>query len=110
VTQRSGPKDNYLVTVILISCVLGMAVAVGVYFGWKNGAIAPGFHSAISAIALLVCPPFVLSFAIGPAPDSDLALILIVGTIVFANAFLYAGVAAGGYFLVSMMAHKRTRR
>ena len=108
VAQRAGAKEQYLVTVLSISFVLGMGVAAGVYSAWKFGVIAPGFYNVLSAVALLVCPPFVLSFAVGPAPDSDLALTLIVGTIVFANAFLYAGVAAGGYFIVTTLA-KRDR-
>ena len=104
-TQRPG-KENYLVTVVSISFVLGMAVAIGIYMAWRSGVIAPGLQSILS---LCVCPPFVLSFAMGPAPDADLALSLIVGTIVFANAFLYAGVAAGAYFLRSMFATKKRR-
>jgi hypothetical protein len=57
---------------------------------------------------LLVCPPFILSLAAGAVPDSDLALTLIVGTIVLANGFLYAGVAAVGYFVVTVIATKKT--
>jgi len=86
-----------------------MGVAVAVYSAWKFGAIAPGFHDALSAVALLVCPPFILSAAVDPTPDSDLALTLIVGTIVFANAFLYAGVAAVGYFVVTIMTNRRSQ-
>jgi hypothetical protein len=107
--QRAGAKEQYLVTVLSVSFVLGMGVALGVYLAWKFGAIAPGLNSVLSAVALLVCPPFVLSFAVGAVPDSDVALTLIVGTIVFANAFLYAGVAAGGYFIVTTIANRRSR-
>jgi hypothetical protein len=107
--QRPAMRENYLMVVMAISLVLGMGVAVAVYFGWRSGAIAPGLHGASSALALLLCPPFVLSFAVGPVPDSDLALTLIVGTIVFANAFLYAGVAAGGYFVMSLFTQKSRR-
>jgi hypothetical protein len=110
VAQRPGSKEQYLLTVLSISFVLGMGVAVAVYSAWRFGAIAPGLRNVLSAVALLVCPPFILSAAVGPTPDSDLALTLIVGTIVFANAFLYAGVAAIGYFVVTMMANKRTGR
>ena len=85
-----------------------MAVAIGVYVAWRSGAIAAGFHNALSALSLFVCPPFILSLAVGPAPDA-LALTLIVGTIVFANAFLYAGTAAGGYFVVSVILKSRRR-
>ena len=69
--------------------------------------MAPAFHSAGSAIALFFCPPFILSIAIGPTADVNLAEALLVGTIVLANAFLYAGVAAGGYFLFSLTRKKR---
>jgi len=107
VTQQPASKDNYLVTVLSISFVLGMGVAIGIYTAWRSGAIAPGFHTALSALSLFVCPPFVLSVAVGPAPAAGFALTLIVGTIVLANAFLYAGVAAGGYFVVSVMVKKK---
>ena len=110
VAQRPGSKEQYLLTVLSISFVLGMGVAVAVYSAWKFGAIAPGLHNVLSAVALLVCPPFILSAAIGPTPDSDLALTLIVGTIVFANAFLYAGVAAVGYFIFTIMAKRKRPR
>jgi len=84
-----------------------MAVAMGIYAGWRSGAIAPGFQNALSFLSLCVCPPFILSVAVSATPDAGLALALTVGTIVFANGFLYAGVAAGGYFLVSMFAQKK---
>jgi len=106
VTQRAQPKEKYLAMVLALSFVLGMGVAFAVYWLWRSGAVGPGFHNALSAVALLFCPPFVLSVAVGPTLDSDLALALIVGTIVFANAFLYAGVAAGAYFVVSVMAKR----
>jgi hypothetical protein len=84
-----------------LSFALGMAVALGVYFLWR--AHPENFQSSsAAAVALAVCPPFVLSFAFGPTPESDLALVLVVGTIVFANAFLYAGVAAGIYAVLTI--------
>ena len=90
-----------------ISFILGMGMALIIYFGWRAGVIAAGFNGALSILALALCPPFILSYAIGPAVDSNLALTLVVGTIVFANAFLYAGVAAGGYFLVTAFGKPR---
>ena len=84
-----------------LSFVLGMAVALGVYFLWRSH--PENFrHFSAAAAALAVCPPFVLSFAFGPTQESDLALVLVVGTIVFANAFLYAGVAAGIYAVLTL--------
>jgi hypothetical protein len=102
VPQRPAPKENYLVIVLSIAFIAGMGIALAIYFAWRSGAIASGFHGVWSILALVLCPPFILAFAVGPAADSDLAFALVVGTIVFANAFLYAGVAAGGYFLVTV--------
>jgi hypothetical protein len=100
---ETPPKENHLLTVLSLAFVLGMAVAIGVYMAWSHGVLQPAFHSPGSAVALLFCPPFILSIAVGPTADADLALALVIGTIVFANAFLYAGVAAGGYFVVNLM-------
>jgi hypothetical protein len=96
--------------VVFGSFGLGMAVALAVYFAWRLHAVPPQYYGLFAAVALSVCPPFVLSFAIGPAPDSGLELGLTVGTIVFANAFLYAGVAAGIYAVMVVVLRKgRTR-
>jgi predicted neutral ceramidase superfamily lipid hydrolase len=106
---RKTDNDN-LLTVLSLSFLLGMAVAVAVYFAWRLNVGGLQAHGFLTAIALIVCPPFVLSLVIGPIPDSDLALVLVVGTIVFANAFLYAGVAAGGYFIFTLAKKKKERR
>jgi hypothetical protein len=101
VPTRKPTHNNYLVIVLSLSLVLGMAVALGVYFAWRSGAIPPGIN-LLSAVALLACPPFIMSVALPAAPDSDVAMTLLVGAMVFGNAFLYAGVAAGGYFVVQL--------
>jgi len=106
---RGGRKENYLVMVLSFSLVLGMAVAIAVYFAWTQGVIPPGLNHPLSLLALVLCPPFVLSLVVAPAPDSNLAVVLVVGTIVFANAFLYAGVAAGLYFVVSLLIRSKHR-
>ena len=86
-----------------------MAVALAVYFAWRHNAVPPAWHNLLGAVALIVCPPFILSLAAGPAADSDLALALVAGTIVFANAVLYAGVAAGAYFVITTFAKRKPR-
>jgi hypothetical protein len=100
-------KESHLVIVLSLSLVLGMAVALGVYFGWTAGAIPPSLNHPLTALALLVCPPFVLSLIVAPNPDSALALVLVVGTIVFANGFLYSGVGAAVYFIVGVFVGRR---
>ncbi len=109
IAQRDRRKENYLVIVLSLSLVLGMAVGLAVYLAWTSGAISPGLDHPLTVVALLLCPPFVLSLTVAPVPDSDLALTLVVGTIVSANAFLYAGVAAGVYFVVSTLAARKAQ-
>jgi hypothetical protein len=91
--------------VIVGSFVLGLAVGLGVYFFWRSH--AANLQLASRAVALIVCPPFILSYAIGSAPDSAFAVVLGVGTIVLANGFLYAGVAAGIYAVATLLAARR---
>ncbi len=101
--------NNNLVLVLSLSFALGIAVALAVYFAWKLNVGGLQAHGFLTAVALGICPPFVLSLVIGPTPDSGLALVLTVGTIVFANACLYAGVAAGGYFIFTLTKKKTAR-
>ena len=96
-------KENYLLTVLSLAFVAGMAIALGVYFAWIHGAIPSAFNGAVSMLALFVCPPFILSVAVGPSSLAGLALVLVAGTIVFANGFLYAGVAAGAYYVFTLI-------
>src|SRR4051794_17236914 len=97
----ANPKENYLVIVLSLSVVLGMAVALAVYFGWMYGIIPPGFGHPVSVVALVLCPPFILSIAVAPGPEPGLVVALVSGTLVFGNAFLYGGAAAGIYAVVS---------
>jgi len=107
VVQRREANEKHLVAVLAIAFVLGIAVAAAVFLAWKSGVLAPGFHGALSALVFIVCPPFVLSFAIDQSTNSAMAVALVAGAMIFGNAFLYAGVAAGGYFLVTSTRHKR---
>jgi len=95
--------------VMFLSFLLGMMVAFAIYLLWRFHAVAPQHQGLFTAAALTICPPYILSFVVGSAPDSDLELVLAVGTIVFANGFLYAGVASGGYFLYQVMTKKNAQ-
>lgn len=103
--QRVRGKENFLLMVLSLSFVLGMAAGLAVYYAWRSGMIVPGVN-VLSVLALIGCPPFVMSMAITPVQESDLGLTLLVGAIVFANAFLYAGVAAGVYAVVGFARRK----
>ena len=87
------------------SFVLGLLVGLAVYFFWRTHPV--NLQPSSMVMALVVCPPFILSYAIGAAPDSAFAAVLGVGTIVLANGFLYAGVAAGVYAVVTLLAKRR---
>ena len=81
--------------VLAATFALGMAVGLGVYLLWVSRAVN------LSAAVLVVCPPFILSYAIAADPDSAFAVVLGLATIIFANGCLYAGVAAGIYAVVT---------
>jgi hypothetical protein len=105
-SQLAAPvssKENYLMTVISLAFVAGMAIAIGIYFAWTHGAIPPAFNGPISMAALFVCPPYILSIAVGPTAEADLMQVVVAGSIVSANGFLYAGVAAGAYYLFTLV-------
>jgi hypothetical protein len=94
-TSQTTNTGKGFVVAMFLSFALGMIVALFVYVLWRSH---PADLQHLSATgALIICPPFVLSYAIGAAPASDFALALGAGTIILANAFLYAGVAAGIY-------------
>jgi hypothetical protein len=83
---------------MVFSFALGMAMALAVLLLWRSR--AGNLQPWSAAMPLVVCPPFILSYVIGATPDSIFALVLGVGTIIFANGCLYAGVAAGIYAVV----------
>jgi hypothetical protein len=103
--SRSGKRDNRFAFVMCLSLALGIAVALAVLFLWRSHPVA--FQDWPAVVALIVCPPFILSYAIGSTPDSAFAVVLGVGTIVLANAFLYAGVAAGIYAMATVVRKKK---
>jgi len=96
-------KDERLLVVVALGFLLGMVMALAVYFSWSLHLAPPDLQSFFRTGALVVCPPFLLAYVLGATTSSDFALVLTVGTIIFANAFLYAGVAAGLYFVDTVL-------
>ena len=101
------PKENHLLTVLSLAFVLGMVVAIGVYLAWSKGVLPAAFHGFASMLALFVCPPFILSIAVGPTAEADVMAVVTAGTIFFANGFLYAGVAAGAFYAFELLRKRR---
>jgi hypothetical protein len=99
-------KENHLVTILSIAIVLGMAVAIAIYLAWSHGMLPPAFHGAASMAALFLCPPYILSIAVGPTAEADLMVVVTAGAMVFGNGFLYAGFAAGAYYVFTLMAKR----
>ena len=97
----SAKGDRRLALVTFLSFALGMAVALAIVFLWR--ARAGNLPPLGVAMALAVCPPFILSPVIAATPEAGFALVLGVGTILLANGFLYAGVAAGIYAVVTLV-------
>jgi len=105
--QRSqDSRDDRLVTVISISLVVGMAVALVLIFLWRNDPSAmtqdAAYHSAV-----VLCPPFFLVRVVSALADSTLAIVLTAGAIVIANGSLYAGLAALVFWIVSSLRPRR---
>lgn len=103
--SQSFKRNSRFAVVMFLSFALGMVVGLVVFLLWRSH--PADFQHLSAAAAFVVCPPFVLSYAIGPTPDSAFALVLGAGTIVFANGCLYAGVAAGVYAVLTMRRKKR---
>lgn len=59
---------------------------------------------------MAICPSFLLAGVLEATADSTLAVVMTVGTIVFANGFLYAGLASFGYFLATVFFSKQRAR
>lgn len=93
----SKNKDDQFLTVLSLTLLAGMAVGLALCGVWKYH---PGWLSgATRTAAIALCPPFLLAAILDATTDSTLALVMTIGVIIFANAFLYAGLASFVYFL-----------
>ena len=104
--RQPARSSRRFAIVMVCSFALGIAVALAVYFYWRSH--GPDWQPASSAWALVVCPPFILSYVIGAAAEFGFALALGLGTVVLANGFLYAGVAAGIYAVTTFLVTKES--
>jgi hypothetical protein len=102
-----GKSDSRFLLVMSLSFLLGMCVGLAVYLAWRFHFVPPQEQGWFVNASLVLCPPFLLTLVAGSALEFDLMLALVTGTIIFANGFLYAGVAAGLYFLFTLWERKR---
>ncbi len=98
-------KNRIFLVLIAFAFLVGVAVAVALCWMWRYhpGTITPEIRVA----AVAVCPPFLLAQILEDMAESPLTLFMTLFTIVFANGFLYAGLASFVYFLVTTFLPKR---
>ena len=97
-------KDDTFVMVLCFTLVVGMIVALALCGLWRYYPATLSGQARIAAVA--ICPPFLLAQVLEATTDNSLALVMTIGTIVFANAFLYAGLASFAYFLATVFLRK----
>jgi hypothetical protein len=105
--MSTHPKKNHRAFLIVISVafIAGLAAALAVLGLWKYYPGTLTGQSLIAAIA--VCPPFFLTGVLEATSENTLAVVMTVGTIIFANGFLYAGLSSFAYFLAGMALRRR---
>ena len=99
-------KDEQLLTTLSVAMVMGMVVALAFCAVWKYHPEL--LRDSLQYVALTLCPSFLLFTVLGDF-DNLLAVVLTIGTVVFANGFLYAGASAGLYFVVTRFVVARKR-
>ena len=100
-------RDNLLLLVISAGLALGLAVALVVYVLWSSHAVPPESQQTFTVAALALCPSYILTIFVGSASNTPLEKGLLLTSLVSANAFLYAGVAAFVYFLAKVFFRPR---
>lgn len=96
----SQSRNNSLVIVVSGATVAGMTIALLVILLWtKYPALVAGGVGMLAAVGL--CPPFLLVQVVGGTTDTSMGLVITTGTIVVANASLYAGLAAFVFWAVT---------
>jgi hypothetical protein len=98
-------KNKPFLTVLFLAFGVGLAVAVALCAVWRYHPDV--FSSQLRVAAIAICPPFLLAAVLEATADNTLAVIMTVGTIIFANGFLYAGLTSFAYFLMTVFLHKR---
>jgi hypothetical protein len=98
-------RNDAFLKVLLLAFAVGLAVALALCAVWRYHPDA--FTPQVRVLSIAVCPPFLLAAVLEATSDSALAVIMTVGTIIFANGFLYAGLGSFAYFLTTVFLRKR---
>ncbi len=98
-------KNKPFLTVVILAFVVGLALAVLLCVIWRYHPDV--FTAPVRVAAIVICPPFLLVGILEATAEGALPLIMTVGTIIFANGFLYAGLASFVYFLMTVFLRRR---
>jgi hypothetical protein len=104
-SSQPGNKNRPFFMVLAFAFAAGLVVALVLCLLWRYHPAVLSGQVRVAAIA--ICPPFMLAAILEATTDSTLALIMTVGTIIFANGFLYAGLASFVYFLTTVFLRRR---
>jgi len=102
-----GRKHDLFLKLLVLAFLVGFLVAVVLCVLWRYHPELSTAQMRVGAIA--ICPPFLLAGIMEATSDAALALIITIGTIIFANGFLYAGLASFVYFLATVFLGRRRR-
>lgn len=98
-------KDDPFLKVLVITFIAGLVVAAVLCGWWRYHPEA--ISASVQVAATVVCPPFLLAGILEATSDATLALVMTIGCIVFANGFLYAGLASFVYFLGTVFLRRK---
>jgi len=97
-----GRNKNERLFLILLGCAfaVGLAIAIALCMLWKYDTSVINAQTLPFAIA--ICPPFLLISVLQATSDNILAVVMTIGTIIFSNGFLYAGLSSLAYFIATV--------
>ncbi len=97
-------KDDAFLILLAIAFVVGLGVGIALCIIWRHDPAV--FNAPIRFASIAICPPFLLAGILEATAETTLTLFMTLGTIIFANGFLYAGLASFAYFLMRVFLGK----
>ena len=101
--QRNKKNDAFFI-LLSIAFVVGFAIGIALCVIWSYHPAV--FSAQVRFAAIAICPPFMLAGILEATVETTLTLFMTFGTIIFANGFLYAGLASFVYFLMTVFLRK----
>ncbi len=102
--QRNKKHDAFLI-LLSIAFVVGLGIGIALCVIWSYHPAV--FNAQVRFAAIAICPPFMLAGILEATAETTLTLFMTIGTIIFANGFLYAGLASFVYFLMTVWMRRK---